>query len=48
MYSLVTTRAAPSAPSRVMVIGVGHREAIGDQLPSANLARYVNGRLQFL
>ena len=33
MYSLVTTRAAPSAPSRVVVIGVGHREAVIGQLP---------------
>ena len=28
MCSLVTIRAAPSAPSRVVLIGVGHREAI--------------------
>ena len=33
MYSLVTAKAATSVPSRVVVIGVGHREAIIVQLP---------------
>ena len=37
MYSLVTARAATSVPSRVVVIGVGHREAIIVQLPQFGL-----------